>query len=136
VVGEEICAAASRRSGLPCVSLRIMNVIPTDRFDELPWPVPTRELPVRFVLWPYIDIRDAARACRLALEAKTSGHEAFFIAANDIRFDCPTRDLLSRFAPADLEIRGPLADRDSVINIEKAKSILGFEPAISWQTQH
>jgi nucleoside-diphosphate-sugar epimerase len=135
-VGEAICAAASRRTGIATVSLRIMNVIQPDNTQSLPWPTPTREKPVRFVMWPYVDARDAAVACRLALEATTTGHEAFFIAARNIRFDHPTRELLRTFAPPDIEVRGPLSDRASVISIEKAERILGFDPRYEWTTRH
>ncbi len=133
-VGEDICAAASRRSGLSCLSLRIMNVIQLDGYSALPWPVPTDDRQVRFVLWPYVDVRDAARACRLALAAKTVGHEALYIAADDIRFNYPTREMLRQFAPSDIEIRGPLEGRESVISIEKARMMIGYEPQFTWQS--
>ena len=133
VIGEEICAAASRRTGIPTVSLRITNIIQPEKFAELPWPAPTRSDPVRFTLWPYVALEDAATACRLAIETETKGHEAFFIAARDNRFDCPMRDLLSEFAPQ-VEIRGELAGTASVLSIEKARRILGYEPQHDWTT--
>ena len=34
-------------------------------------------------LWGYIDTRDVARACQLALEAGISGHEAYYISARN-----------------------------------------------------
>ena len=64
-IGEEICSAMSQRTGIPCVSLRIMNVIQPDGYIALPWPLPNTERGVRFVMWPYVDVRDAATACRL-----------------------------------------------------------------------
>lgn len=132
VVGEEICAAVSRRTGMPAISLRIMNVIWPDGYFALPWPRPTREQGVRFVMWPYVDGRDAARACRLALEAPTQGHEAMFIAARDVRFDAPSRELLAEFAPQ-VEIRGELEGNAGVISIEKARRLIGYEPEFSWK---
>jgi len=124
----------SRRTGLVSVSLRIMNIIQPDGYDALPWPIPTAENGVRFVMWPYVDVRDAARACRLALEADSAGHETFYIAAADIRFDHSTRSLLQQFAPQ-AEIRGPLQGNASVISIEKAQRLLGYQPQFTWQTQ-
>lgn len=134
-VGETICAAASRRTGLAAVSLRIMNVIHPAGYHALPWPAPAAAAPVRFVMWPYVDARDVARACRLALEARTTGHEAFYIAALDTRFDVPTEPLLSECAPPGLERRGPLPGRASVVSISKAREQLGWEPEHSWQTE-
>ena len=132
VIGEDICGAVSRRTGMPTISLRIMNVIQEDGYFALPWPIPTREQPVRFVLWPYVDVRDAAVACRQALEAKTTGHEALFIAADDIRFDASTESLLREFAPQ-VEIRKRLSGTASVISINKARELIGYQPLYSWR---
>lgn len=132
VVGEEIVAAVSRRCGIPAVSLRLMNIIQEDGYFALPWPVPTRERPVRFVLWPYVDVRDAATSCRLALEAPVTGHEAVFIAAEETRFDADTSALLREFAPQ-VKVTAPLEGAASVISIEKARRLLGFKPQFSWR---
>lgn len=133
VVGEEICAAACRRAGLTAVSLRIMNVIQTDKYGAFPWPTPTPEEGLRFVMWPYVDVRDAAESCLQALTAQVRGHEAFYIAARDTRFDAPTRPLLEQLAPQ-VEIRGALEGRASVINIDKAAAMLGYEPKFEWKS--
>jgi nucleoside-diphosphate-sugar epimerase len=131
--GEDICATASRRTGMSTISLRFMNIISAEGYFALPWPRPTRERGLRFVMWPYVDIRDAARSCRLALEADTTGHEACYIAARDTRFDAPTLDLLRELAPATLKVTGPLPEYASVISIEKASRLIGFEPEHHWR---
>ncbi len=131
VVGEEICATACRTSGVSAVSLRIMNVIQTDGYHALPWATPTPEAGVRFLMWPYVDVRDAADACCQALTAEVQGHEALYIAAADIRFNAQTAALLQQFAPA-VEIRGSLHDRASVISIDKAQALIGYEPKYDW----
>ena len=125
----------SRRSAIPIVSLRIMNIIPPGGYARLPHPTPGTRKDLPFVLYPYVDLRDTVRACRLALEADTRGHEAMFIAAQDIRFDCPTEELLRRLAPADFEIRSPLPDKTSVVSIQKAQDLINYEPQYSWQTE-
>ncbi len=131
-IGEGICATVSAASGMPTVSLRIMNVIQKDGYEALPWPAPTRERGVRFVLWPYVDVRDAAISCRQALEAETAGHEAMFIAAEDTRFDAATSELLAELAPQ-VEIRQPLQGSAGVISIQKARRLIGFQPKYGWQ---
>ena len=132
VVGEETVAAACRRSNLTAVSLRIMNVIQEEGYFAMPWPMPTKEQPTRFVLWPYVDVRDAAVACCQALTAEVECHEAIYIAAEDIRFDAPTERLLREFAPS-VKVRQPIAGSDSVISIEKAKRLLRFRPQHTWR---
>ena len=127
VLGEETVAMVSRQTGGAAVSLRTMNVIQEDAFRDIPWPAPTIEHPMRFVLWPYVHIHDAAMACCQALEADVSGHEAAFIAAKTIRFAADTADLLEQLA-RQVEIRKPLPGSASVISIEKAKRLIGFDP--------
>ena len=133
VVGEEICATACRRTDVTAISLRIMNVIQTDGYDAFPWSAPRPDAGVPFVMWPYVDVRDAARACCLALRADARGHEAMYVAAADTRFDAPTEPLLRELAP-DVEIRRPLADCASVISIAKAQSLIGYDPQYAWAT--
>jgi nucleoside-diphosphate-sugar epimerase len=132
VIGEETVAAACRRSNLTGVSLRIMNVIQEDGYFALPWPTPTKDRATRFVLWPYVDVRDAAVACCQALDADVTCHEAVYIAAEDIRFDAPTEQLLREFAP-NVTVRKPLAGSQSVISIEKAQRVIGFRPQHTWR---
>ncbi|MHC4877342.1 MAG: NAD-dependent epimerase/dehydratase family protein [Planctomycetota bacterium] len=131
-IGEEIVASVSRRCSIPAISLRITNIIQEDGYFALPWPMPTREHPVRFVLWPYVDVRDAAIACRQSLEASVSGHEAVYIAAEETRFDADTQALLREFAPG-VKVTQPIAGSGSVISIEKARRLLGFQPQYSWR---
>jgi nucleoside-diphosphate-sugar epimerase len=134
-IGEDICASVSRRWGTPAVSLRIMNVIQPGGHGALPWDAPTKERGVQFGLWPYVDVRDAARSCRLALEADITGHEAVFIAAADIRFDAQTDDLLNELAAPGLVRRRPLPGSSTVINLDKAARLLGYQPRHTWRDE-
>jgi nucleoside-diphosphate-sugar epimerase len=133
-IGEDICAMASRRSAMPSVSLRFMNVIQPEGYASLPRPAPQSRGELPFVMWAYVDARDAAHSCRLALEADTSGHEAMFIAAEDIRFDCTTPELIQKLAP-DVAIRGALEGKASVISIQKARDLIGYNPQYSCQVK-
>jgi nucleoside-diphosphate-sugar epimerase len=82
-------------------------------------------------LWSYIDARDAARACRLALEADFGGHQAFNICARSTMMDTPTRQLVARYLPRVSDLRNGLDDRSSGYSIDKAKRMLGFESRCS-----
>ncbi|MEZ4596335.1 MAG: hypothetical protein R3C32_05510 [Chloroflexota bacterium] len=48
----------------------------------------------RWNLWSYIDLRDAATACRLALDAPVSGARSYIIANADTVMERPTTELL------------------------------------------
>ena len=76
-------------------------------------------------LWSYVDVRDAARACRLALEANFAGHQAFNVCAPDTIMDAPTADLAEKYLPQVKSVRK--ADgRWSGYDTAKAEKRLGF----------
>jgi nucleoside-diphosphate-sugar epimerase len=83
-------------------------------------------------LWGYVHLADAARACRLALEAEPFGFEAFNIVAADTLLTIPTEEALAKWG-RDIEVRQPLPGFTSGFAIEKAKRILGWEPEYSWR---
>ena len=87
------------------------------------------------LLFSYVDTRDAARACRMAVEtAKTRpfGFKTFNIMAADTLTTIPTEDALRTYAP-DTEIRSPLPGHMGAFDISRAKEILGWEPIHSWR---
>jgi nucleoside-diphosphate-sugar epimerase len=86
------------------------------------------------VLWGYIDARDAASICRLALEAEHIGFEAFNVTAADTLAELPTEELLRTYAPS-VEIREPIPGFASPYSIAKGKRLLGWEPRHSWRDE-
>lgn len=86
------------------------------------------------VLWGYVDARDAASICRLALESDVIGFEAFNVTAADTLAELPTEDLLRKYAPS-VEIRRPIPGYASPYSIEKAKRLLGWAPTHSWRDE-
>ena len=84
------------------------------------------------LLWGYVDTRDAAIACRLALEAPDLGFEAYNVTAADTLSNLPTEDLIRRFAPA-VELRAPIPGTESAFSLAKARRQLGYEPRHSWR---
>jgi nucleoside-diphosphate-sugar epimerase len=84
-------------------------------------------------LWGYVDGRDAAAACRLALEVDGLGFEAFNIVAADTLCAAPTEDLLRDYLP-DTEVRTPIPGNGGGFAIEKAERLLGWKPEYTWRT--
>lgn len=84
--------------------------------------------------WGWVDLTEAAVACRLAIENNWDGHEAFFINAADTSSSVPTLDLI-RGAYPDAEIRGGLEGFASAISNEKARRMLGWEPHVTWREE-
>jgi nucleoside-diphosphate-sugar epimerase len=83
-------------------------------------------------LWGYVDVRDAARAFRLGLEANVTGFAAFNITANDTLRREPTEELLRTLLPT-TEIRAPLPGNTSAWSNARARELLGFVPEHSWR---
>ncbi|MCT8998571.1 NAD-dependent epimerase/dehydratase family protein [Chelativorans intermedius] len=113
------------------VGLRLSNVMdPQDyaRFPDFDKDPRSRH----WNLWTYIDARDAAQAARLALEAKITGAHVFGIANADSVMSRTNEELLDEVYPGAVRKR-PIAANESLISIEKARKVLGYEPRYSWR---
>jgi len=130
-VGEEICAMYSRRTGMRTVSLRFTAVMLPESYRHFPyfWEHPEA---CSYNLWSYVDIRDAARCCRLALEGNTAGHEAFFVAAPNTCMKADTIELLKQHYPGIREVRTGFSGDRSVLDTGKAQRLLGFRAEHTW----
>lgn len=85
-------------------------------------------------LWGYIDARDGAQAIRLALESDLTGCEIFVIANADTVMERSNTDLLAECFP-DVEVRGDIGPNDTLLSIDKARRLLGYQPQHSWRDE-
>ena len=132
VLTETMAEQFSRQSGIPFVALRFSNILGPDEYRRLPaeaWPDPQAR---RWNLWGYIDERDAAEACRLALTAPLEGATSFIIAAADTAMPTPSAELMRQVFPG-VPLRGGLAEHGTLLSIERARTALGFNPQYSWR---
>jgi nucleoside-diphosphate-sugar epimerase len=83
--------------------------------------------------WTYIDARDAAMTCRLALEAKFTGHELFIASAPKNCMIQPTAELIKEYLPKGAKIKKMSGTHWSCVDSAKARRMLGFEPQHVWQ---
>jgi hypothetical protein len=86
----------------------------------------------RWNLWGYVDSRDVAQACRLAVEAQLSGAHRFLVAAADTIMTATNSELLADQFP-DLELTRPVGDHETLLSIDKARAMLGYAPQYSWR---
>ena len=117
--------------GLKMIGLRFSNVMePADyaRFPAFDDDPASR----KWNLWGYIDARDGAQAVRLALESDLTGTEIFVIANADTVTSRPNAALFKEFYP-DVEVRGDLGEHKTLLSIEKARRLLGYQPAYGWR---
>lgn len=83
-------------------------------------------------LWTYVDVRDAARACRLAVEESFAGFAPLNITAADTLLDLPTEDAIHRYAP-ETDVRASIPNGQTPFNLERARQRLGWQPEHSWR---
>jgi nucleoside-diphosphate-sugar epimerase len=86
----------------------------------------------RFNLWTYIDARDAAQAIRLGLEAKLTGAHVFGIANSNSLMRKSNEEMLDEVFPGTPRKR-PIHPNESLISIQKAREVLGYEPQYDWK---
>ena len=84
-------------------------------------------------LWSYVDSRDVAQACRLALEATHVGADQCIIAAADTVMGRPSRDLLAKSFPQ-VPITRAIGEFESLQSTAKAQRLIGYVPRHSWRT--
>tara|TARA_Y100001960_G_scaffold172168_1_gene180465 strand:+ start:1192 stop:2112 length:921 start_codon:yes stop_codon:yes gene_type:complete len=82
--------------------------------------------------WSWSDIEESARACVLSLEADFFGHEAFFINSLDTISNTKSEELIKTFYP-ESEIKKDLGDYETLISVDKAIKLLGWDPQATWR---
>ena len=134
VASETTAGHIAQWSGIPFVALRFSNIMSPADYERFPaaWADP---LARRWNLWGYIDERDAAAACRLALEVPAeaiAGSPSFIIAAADTVMNRPSADLLAEVFPG-VELTRDVGKFGTLLAIDRAREVLGFEPRHSWR---
>jgi nucleoside-diphosphate-sugar epimerase len=137
ITGEELAKGYCRRiPDLSLVSLRFTLVVGDEvraRNLRLARDPQRQSSEYASVLWTYVDVRDAASACRLALEADLPGHEAFFIAAPSIIPGDPIEERLARHYPGDYPVAAQIHGSASPLDCRKAERILGWKAVYNWE---
>ena len=128
MVGEELAEGYARRIPQMAISsLRFTWVLDREDLTIARRARARGESSGGGAFWSWVDVRDAARACRLAVENSRPGHEAFYIAAPEIRLDIPIEDLLARHFPGDYPVAPELRGTLSPVDCSKARRLLGWE---------
>ncbi len=134
IVNEQTADMFHRRSGIQVVSFRLGNVIPPEWYERFPSWINHPEERER-ILWSYIDTRDAAEACRLAIEADGLGSVALNLGSDETSMAIPSRELMAARYPETTDFRAPLEGHEALLNSEKAMRLLGWKPKYRWREQ-
>lgn len=135
MVGEVLAEGFARR--LPELSLTSLRFTLVVDEGQREWIEPARkQQPDRTAthgaFWTFVDVRDAASACRLALEYDAPGHEAFLINAPHIYRPDDVRELLAACFPGDYPVAKHLQERASPVDCSKAEKLLGWRARYDW----
>lgn len=132
VVDETVARQFARWDpALKIAALRLSNVMDVEDYREFPgFDADARKR--KWNLWSYIDARDGAQAVRKAIEAAFTGFEAFIIANADTVMSRANAALMAEVFPG-VEIRPAMSATGTLLSIDKAKRMLGYQPQHSWR---
>jgi nucleoside-diphosphate-sugar epimerase len=116
---------------LKMIGLRFSNVMDPGDYARFPGFDADPALR-RWNLWGYIDGRDGAQAVRLALEHQATGVDVFVIANADTVMSRRSADLAAEVYPG-VSVTRELGEHETMLSIDKARRVLGFEPRHSWR---
>ena len=134
-VGEHVADAFARRDPhMQLASMRFNGMWDDQRMRELrAHPImDTGERASSF--WNYLHLKDAARACRMAVEADWKGHHRFFLNARDTMLGIPTAEAIAKVYPT-VPMRRQLGEFEALIETARAKRLFDWEPLYSWRDE-
>lgn len=132
VLSEELARQFARRAGIASVGIRFSNILYESEYPTLLPPIQADPLVRRVNLWNYVDVRDAVRSVRLALEAETDGAAIVSVAAPDTLMDRPSAELMAEHFP-ETELRELRGEHGSLISPREAERLIGYLPQHSWR---
>ena len=118
---------------LKMIGLRFSNVMEPADYAEFP-SFDADPHARKWNLWGYIDARDGAQAVRKALDYRATGVEIFIIANADTVMSRLVGELAASFYPG-VPVTRRLGEHETLLSIEKARRLLGYEPAHSWRQE-
>ncbi len=116
------------------VSLRFANIYEPDEYEKIPimhWNDKERDIQKKNA-WAYCDVRDAAKACLLAIEKNDLGNQVFHITAPDTIMPDLSQDLVNRYFP-NVSLKKDIQGYETLMAIDKARQIIGYEPRYTWR---
>ena len=132
VMGEEMARQYCRRNPeMKIFGLRYSNIMEEHDYKQFK-SFQNDPFLRKWNFWGYIDSRDVAQACLLAMESNLKGADNFIIAADDTVMEEDNKLLLDKVFP-NIQIKGEIGKNKTLLSNEKAKKILGFKPEYSWK---
>lgn len=122
---EATARTMHRRHGYQAVALRISNTSTMEYQLAVAADVARDPSGLACELWAYLDVRDGARAFRLAVERDIPGCHVINVMAPDTYSPEPTAELLARYHPSS-QVRRPIVGREVPFELTRSRDLLGF----------
>lgn len=119
---------------LSIAGLRFSNVMDPEDYELFP-SFDSDASGRKWNLWGYIDGRDGAQAVARALENGKPGFQAFIIANADTVMTRSSASLAAEVFP-NVTVTKELGEHETLLSIDKARRLLGYEPEHTWRTYH
>jgi nucleoside-diphosphate-sugar epimerase len=136
-LGEEMCEAFTRRTGMETISLRAVAVFDEEGYARmLANPPPPAPPGGAWHMGAHVDVRDVADSVAAAVTCRPFGQTRVLIAADDVADRRSTRELLALYAPhlpwrGDEKVYAAEPYR-GLIDLKRAKKILKWQPRHRW----
>lgn len=132
VLEEEMARHFCRwQPDLVAVGLRFSNVMDVEDYAAFPAFDADPHLR-KWNLWGYIDARDGALAVERALAHDVPGADVFVIANADTVMTRSSAELMAEVFP-DVPVTRDLGEHETLLSIDKARRVLGYEPRHTWR---
>lgn len=133
ILSEEMARQMNRWSGIPFIGLRFSNIMEPEDYQRFP-SYQNDALLRKWNLWSYVDARDVAQSCRISLEVPFTGADHFIIAAADSCMNRTNNELMAEVFPT-VPLTKDITDHETLLSVDKARQVLGYNPEYSWRTQ-
>ena len=132
IAGEQAAEYFADQYGMTICSFRFQGVRrPADLSRDIDKIIEDPALGA-VTLWTRVDVRDAASACRLAVETTDVPSGVYNITGSRIVLDTPTSDLITHHYGAGTSIREATSEHGSPMSSGRAAAAFGYSPIYPW----
>lgn len=133
VVGEETADYFVAKYGMSVLSFRFMGVRPIEELGGEIDAMSRDPASGSWLLWTRTDARDAAAACRLAVEGRSVPAGVYNITGAEVVLRTPSFELVRRYFGEGTEVRAGLEGEVSPMSTRRALEAFGYRPRYVWK---
>jgi UDP-glucose 4-epimerase len=130
---EAIARSYTARCGMETIIIRAPWIVSPEELEGLK--KSNGRQPTRFSFYHYIEVRDLAEACRLAVERPLAGCHVLFVVSGDSTVAEPLSTLYPKLMPAIGDKASKLTRQQASIDTRRAREVLGWAPRHFWRPQ-